>query len=231
MTSDFSDLDAPALVSAELRRQGVNAIGYGPPVGYERYVRILHPMNSGDDVDEAMMTWRTVAQMGSIDIGARTTWADVMAGIDARTARQPWFAFDLEPVPSTLPRAQCAALLRRLASVSTSSRCIFGTWDGYADLDRGVASAPHVDVVGRTTCVFVRPISVDVPDTTDRESPLRRFRAPNLWLAADRQWLVTTELYSLDTILAGTTSVIAAVKAESRLEVVDVDHSDLKFVS
>lgn len=231
MPYEPSAQNACAIAEAELRRQGRGATGYKPPLGYQRYVRIPHPLDPGDGDDEPTMTWSTVAHLGSVNMGARTTWGDLRMALDARTARQSWFAFDLEPVPSTLPRAHCAALSRRLVEISTSPWCIFGAWGGYADLNISVARAPSVDVVHRKTHVLVRRMSDGVPDTADHDSPVRRFRAPNLWLAADRQWLVTTELYSLDTIVAGTASVIDAVKTERMLEVIDLDQSDLRFVS
>lgn len=198
------------------RRPG--AIGYGPPDGYEAYARIFHPMYPGDRREAPIIGWADAAALGGFSLEATTSWEAIQAGISERKSREWWFDFDLEPVISTLPYESREVLSAILTAHVPSMPCWFGVWFGYADLDPMLRQLPLMEVARRETHVFPGDVSQGVTNTVDPSDPVRTDRGPNVWLAGDATWLVTTELYSTSTFVAGDADLIEAVVGDPRLE-------------
>lgn len=105
------------------------------PVGYERYVRILHPAL---DEDDQLVSWATAAHSRNHIITAADLF-ETVAGLDAQgnpTAEDSWVDTDL-PLDQ-LPEGQWQSLVKTLTGTDAADqRYVAGLWAGYAFIEGG----------------------------------------------------------------------------------------------
>lgn len=105
------------------------------PVGYERYVRILHPAL---DEEDQPVRWEAVARSRNHIITAADLF-ETVAGLDSQgdpVAKDAWVDTDL-PLDQ-LPEAQWQALVAELIRFTAAGQhCVAGLWAGYAFIEGG----------------------------------------------------------------------------------------------
>ncbi len=139
----------------------------------------------------------------------------------------------------------------------TPQHCHFGLWNGWGDLHRGSqamlqagtsarelvearrsageSALAFVDACavqpwwgGRTMWLFDGPIQAVTPigAPSGFDGSLRR-RAPQWWWPTDDAWFVGSEIDYPWTYLRGSAQLIESIHGDSRIESVQVKHSDL----
>ncbi len=104
------------------------------PVGYERYVRILHPAL---DEDDQQVTWAAVAASRNHILTAADLF-ETVAGLDSAgnpVAEDAWVDTDL-PLDE-LPENLWNQLAQHLIKATAGQKFIAGLWAGYAFIEGG----------------------------------------------------------------------------------------------
>jgi len=206
-------------------------VGSIAPQGFERYLRLFHPVELGD--------------------GSRQRWSDVarrngrvphpvmqFPAISTPPGRPPLDPHDPGPSTGCLPLPERRVLVERLkAATTTPDRCWFCVWDGWGFDDAGLAA--RVELPGRSYLLYGGAIEtalaplphggqgtallVNAP-ADGAEAPVAEggtwpsAQSPNLWWPEDRAWFVATEIDAASTYVGGPERLIRELLAEPALE-------------
>jgi hypothetical protein len=210
--------------------------------GYDRYARILHPVDLHDGhARPNLLRWADVCAATGYQPHRRMHWYDV-AGItisqtreepsgilvQGREARWP----DGEPHQGTLPRPELAVLRRVLREhTAPGSGCFFAVWEGQGWCDpppwateQALAGGGRLRHENRDYILLAGTLDTTLYESA-RENPHSE-RSANLFWPADRAWCVATEVDFDSTLVGGSTELIAAILAEPDLEVWEVEPDD-----
>ena len=223
------------VVEAMTARDG---IGFVVPDGYDRYARVLHPL-------EGRQRWRAVAPVY------------LRAGME--TYPYP-FPEPVQQVEGDMGAALVDALVPLLAaSTTTSQHCHYALWSGWGELHPGshtvayagrprglvrarervqrkseaalysfvAACAVQPWWGGRDMLLFDGPLDAvtTIGWRTPMDDRLHR-RSPQWWWPADRSWFVATEIDFPWSYVAGSTALIRSLMNDQRLETARVRPSD-----
>ena len=87
-----------------------------------------------------------------------------------------------------------------------------------------------MNVAYRETHVFAGVLDACLFNTCDVDDVVRVYRAPNVWLAKDANWMVTTELYATNTLVGGSAEVISELDEIPELEVLRIRSGEVLAV-
>jgi hypothetical protein len=124
-----------------------------------------------------------------------------------------------------LPKAECAVLVERLQSFTTTpDQCWFAIWEGFGGLDdqgvRARVDLPHRRYLLARGPIELAPANALVP-------PFEQ--SPNLWWPEDRAWVVATEVDYSWTYVGGPRALVDEVLADDRFEALPARLTDRPF--
>jgi hypothetical protein len=230
------DVSPARWVLDRLRPGGLNKLANFAPARFEAYIRIFHPAmyrpgTSTDLPNDHGLTWAEIGRRHNVALSPGVTFREV-AGLspDANEFAQ------LEPMAGALPPRLCNLLIAILRKhTRLADECWSCLWDGNGAFwsaahggppkdpaeDLVLEQVPRVDASTRRYFLCCGPIGstcefFDSIGTT-----------PNLWWPDDRAWVVTTEIDSYSTYVAGSSALATALLHSPRLETLEVPHSTL----
>jgi hypothetical protein len=179
------------------------------PSGFERYGRVLHPLDAPAR-DQQPGRWVDVASWSGVELVPGIDFPDIALPEHEPTGVEPWPG--QVPEVGTLHPADADALAALLTRhTGTPDRCWFCTWEGWGSVlfDEG----PRVELPGRTYALFAGSLA-DLPSLMERQHN----HSPNLWWPDDHAWCVATEIDLAWTYVGGPALLIGDVLADTRLE-------------
>lgn len=212
------------------------------PSGFEAYVRVLHPVDTG----EGYRSWAQVGAVTGRRVHPTAQWHSLIgAPSPDRQGSELWD--DGEPEQGNLPLEALLALCDVLARhTATPQDCYFAVWEGWGELHGSGArwgsddgwsplpallspeelATPRLQLPGRDYYLFRGPLSamrhlahVDDPDVWWSQSPA-------LFWPADRSWFMVTEVDFDSTIVAASASAAHEVIGSPDLEALTIGHND-----
>lgn len=224
------DESARAVKAAIETGRGPHPVGYAPRSGYAAYARILHPVPRGVGATIPDVTWAEVAEITGRAISPRTQWRELIAGAEDDLAERAFAFWESGPFDCGLPEQQCRALIELLDGFDGGDYT-FGVWAGFGDLQPSIARAEaNVDVAARETILLSGRLADAASNVASAPTGLQIFRSMNIWLPSTSEWLVTSDIYSTSSLVAGPAELIYAVAGDSRLEVLRIDAADVEAV-
>jgi len=219
-------------------------VGSVIPEGFEAYVRLLHPVETGLHGRE---TWRDVARRNGRIVHPEMQFHWISRPLGA----EPPDGYDRGNGPSwgSLPLPERMILVGILGQYTTrADTCWFGVWEGHDPLEHepdvewqsaGSPGALRAPVARRRS----RPLPPALPAV---ELPHRRYhlyrgqlekalsplpfdQSPNMWWPDDRAWFVATEVDYAWTYVAGSLLLADALMSDDRLEVLPARLEDQPF--
>lgn len=194
------------------------------PSGYERYVRIFHPVYESE---EHFVRWSTVAEQTGRVAHGRMDW-DAISWPTNPDAPDRWR--NAAPMEGTLPMRDGALLVDVLRQhTSTADLCWLAVWEGFGQLPRERKARLHhewrdyvllngnIGAVKRPLWRYVDPGWEDYDD----------YQSPNLWWPDDRAWIVATDIDLPWTDIAGSRGCIEEILAQPALESFPVGEHDM----
>lgn len=210
--------------------RGPDPIGYAPQTGYVAYARILHPIPRGVGATIPDVTWKEIAEITGRAILPHTQWHELIAGAEDDLDERAFAFWESGPSNRGLPAQQCRALIDLLGRADDSD-CVFGVWAGFGDLEPLIAGTePHVDVAARETILLSGRLTDAATNVASAPRGTPPFRSLNIWLPVTSDWLVTSDIYSDSSLVAGSVEVISAVVRDARLEALRIDAADVDTV-
>lgn len=174
-------------LAASLDRVGNLVTAIVPP-GYERYIRVLNPLELNDG---SLTSWSRVAVRNGLEASPWMQWDELKAHVDA-----PLYADDAEPEMGQPHPSLARALIRELRV--DPGRHYFASWTGYAEESRQpvIEFSPS----DREMLVYSGALIDDegfaiVPTTAAG-------RVPMYWWPEDLRWCVGQDLYARSLIVA-----------------------------
>jgi len=207
---------SPALwVLPELDTSSWGSVGSIMPGGYDAYLRILHPVETG----RSRMRWSAVA-----DSNGRIAHSVMQLHMINRPCGSP-VPLEHEPegyTAGSLPQPERAVLIDHLVKATTTpAACWFLVWEGLGAIGDGIKTR-RVHQPGRDhllTCGSVAEARNSITDGRDQ--------SPTMWWPEDRAWFVSTEVDFAWSYLGCTEVLATEILAENRLETFVVSRSDL----
>jgi hypothetical protein len=190
------------------------------PEGFERYVRVFHPVDVGHGRTER---WAEIAERNG-----RLVHPEMQLHVITRPiGTGPADGYDPGPGynSGSLPREERGVLAEHLRrATAASDDCWFCVWDGFGGMDdQGVEE--RVQLPGRN--YFLGRGSVDdaLPSVLDEPWD----QSANLWWPNDRAWVVATEIDYAWTYVGGTSELIQGLLDDPRLEALPARLTDMPF--
>lgn len=177
------------------------------PPGYERYVRILNPVEFGDG---SIMLWSDIVKRNGLEPSPWMQWDELKAHLG--TALSPDNA---EPAMGD-PHPNLATALIRELRVS-EDRYYFASWVGYAEASSQstIEFSPSRREMALYSGILIDETGSAVVPVTDAG------RVPMYWWPKDLQWCVGQDLYARSLIigcdLATAGRILAAPDLDSYL--------------
>jgi hypothetical protein len=216
------------------------------PAGFERYARVLHPVDEPAEDDGRPVRWADMAAWSGLPLRADAQFHSVALPPGPRPS----------PPPSTsqpregdlyLPDAEVlAAVLRDWTD--TPEDCWFCVWDGYGwdNHPRLAIFTDDGEPPAEIPDTLPDPVPQPVRDGARVQLPYRDYllyhgpveavaaigaltgceQSPNLWWPADRAWCVATEIDLQWTYVGGASALIDALLADGRIEVLPARPDD-----
>lgn len=221
------------------------------PLGFEAYVRILHPVQTGAD---AWASWAEIAARHGTLLTALSPYWRVAGG-----ARYGDRAAE-EPLEGCLPEHTFLALTEVLAAQSpggTGTPCVAAMWHGFgafrdsartlvtfstdgsqparqhaappSPYPRSVIDGPTLELPHReywtfecTLATAAEPSRYDLWEVGDRAG----WQSPQLLWPLDRSWCVATEVDDDSTLVGGSAGLVARILDDPRFEAFAIDPAD-----
>ena len=185
------------------------------PEGFHAYARLFHPVPVDPDRRER---WSDVAQRNGRIVHPEMQFHQ----ISVPRGQAPTELYGRhEPRHGTLLLDQRRALVEHMTkATATPDRCWFAMWEGFGGLDDSVIRE-RLKLPKRNYLLYTGEVARAL------ESPLGPIdQSPNLWWPEDRAWFVSSEIDFAWTYVGGAESLIAALLADSRLEVLPAALTD-----
>jgi hypothetical protein len=211
------------------------------PSGYDRYIRVLHPL--ADSGGDRSFRWTEFARPEALPIQADASLKDV---VGADVMDQAWLD-RYAPRDGSMPQRTCERLIEVLrAFTSAPDTCWMAVWDGWGgwwpggeytlvspkDLRRSRARSMHRArrrnrQKGRVVAGIER---VQRPGSRYYflfRAPIDKAwsfhgRTPQLWWGDDRSWIVSTDIEGFSTYLGCANDCADALLGSGDLETVEV---------
>jgi hypothetical protein len=181
------------------------------PVGYEAYLRILHPARASSP--DRTILWSTAARWAGCVIHPEVQWQAIADVINASPEALPWSE---EPSLGICPPEVITPLSEHLAEHTGSADSImFGMWVGFSDVRAVEKGAERFRLPGREYVLLHGPVAFAGEIVV---SPFSVRAGPNIWWPDDRAWCVATEVDHRSTYVGGTESCISSIERDARLE-------------
>ena len=183
------------------------------PLGFEAYVRILHPA-FGPPPDRTQLPWREIGERLHHSVHAETQWETLEELAAIAGGRPPWHE---DPAIGRCPPEVRTTLGEHLSRhTQTPAEIYYAMWIGFADVQSVVRQAPQFTLPGREYALLNGPITA-FPSVIESKSA--HIAGPSLSWPADRAWCVATEIDFRWTYVAGTEAFVSAMQVDQRLEV------------
>lgn len=191
-------------------------VGSVVPVGFEGYVRLLHPAYR----DGEPVTWRRIADANRCTIHSQVQFGNIAGSWQASRNPQLWTR---APQPGTLPLELARALVGVLRSHTPSSeRCWFAVWVGWGQ--PGTADRlPRLVTDQREYYLASGPLDDTLRGVYGESAG---YQSASMWWPDDRSWFVSTEVDLAYTYLGGTRECVAAVAGHPKIEAVATGLAD-----
>lgn len=203
------------------------------PRGFSAYARVLHPVTDLSAVppwpgEPPRARWADVlagpAGAGGLLHRPRLRFDDVLDALPA-SARDRWGP----PEEGELEEEPFGRLCDHLAmATATPDDCRAVVWDGGYDIRPELRPAARVSLPHRDCWIFTATLD-DIRERgwspeDDASVPTVHFPAPAvLWWPVDRAWVVSNDVDSDSTLVAGAPDLVAGLTADAALECVTVD--------
>lgn len=194
-------------------------VGSIVPAGFGVVVRVMHPLDAGDERDKT--TWAAVAEANGRVAHPNMQLHNIATPVGERPRHDNRFGWNVWD--GDLPEAEMRALRSTLQAFTPGhSECVFGVWDGYGGMEipPSVRDTP-LRIPNRHHHLLVGEL-----EDLDQAWELLGRQAPNLWWPANRTWCVVSEIDFAWTYIAGTEDLGAALEASSLLETYRVTYDD-----
>ncbi|MHA7218297.1 hypothetical protein ACX80L_05340 [Arthrobacter sp. MDT1-48-3] len=193
-------------LAAALDRTG-NLVTSVIPPGYERYVRILNPVEFSDGT---IMPWSDIVERNCLEPSPWMQWDELMAHLG--TVLSPDNA---EPAMGDPHPSLATPLIRELRA--NENRYYFASWVGYgeASSEATIEFSPSAREMALYSGILIDETGSAVVPVTDAG------RIPMYWWPKDLQWCVGQDLYARSLIigcdLATAGRILAAPDLDSYL--------------
>jgi hypothetical protein len=210
------DGKAGTWLEQKIRGFGEN-VGSVVPTGFERYVRVFHPITTGPD-----RRWSGLAARHG-----RVAHAEMQFHLISNPPGSAPAGYEpLEAMAvGTLPRSELhviAAILER--HTSTPNRCHFAIWEGFGI--RPLATPPVPDLarlhLPNRAYVLMHGTVADASDAFDRLEE----QSANLWWPDDHAWCVASEIDFGWTYVGGSRIAISELLAAPEIEAMEARVTD-----
>lgn len=206
-----SDHQRAASLADSLDRVGQQVTAFVPP-GYERYVRILNPIEIAPGL---LIMWSDVVKRGGLETSPWMQWDEVTVSPEAMPANNS------QPGMGNSPTSLAKALIRVLDL--DSNRFNFATWKGYAE--EGGKSVIEFSPAHRAMVLYSGQL-VDEEGTafvpiTDSG------RVPMYWWPDDLSWCIGQDIYARSLILGCDDATAGKVLADPGLEAYLIRETDI----
>lgn len=179
------------------------------PDGFERYIRLFHPV-AGDG--GRYERWGEIAERNGRQVHPEMQLHMISrpAGTAAPDGYQPGAGYSA----GSLPKDQRGVVVEHLRqATSTPGDCWLCVWEGFGGMDhQGVDE--RVELPARSYLLARGSIEDALPSVLDPPWD----QSPNLWWPSDRAWFVATEIDFAWTYVGGSSALIEALLDEPRLE-------------
>lgn len=197
-------------LATSLDPTGQQVTAFVPP-GYERYVRILNPIEIAPGL---LVMWSDVVKRGGLETNPWMQWDEVTVNSEAMPANnsQPDMG---NPHPSL-----AKALIRALDL--NSSRYNFATWEGYAEEDgKSVIefSPSHREMVLYSGNLVNEKGTPIVPITNSG-------RVPMYWWPDDLHWCMGQDIYARSLIIGSDIATAGKILADPELDAYLIRETD-----
>ena len=218
-------------------------VGSVVPEGFEAYVRLLHPVETGADRRER---WGDVARRNGRIVHPEMQFHWISRPLGAKPPddhdRGDGTSWGSLPLPE---RMTLVEVLGRYTT--TVDSCWFCVWEGHHPLNEAEVEWHRAGSPGaRDARRRRRPSRPEVPALPQVELPHRRYylyrgpldkalgplpfdQSPNMWWPDDRAWFVATEVDYAWTYVAGPRRLADALLSDDRLEVLPARLEDQPF--
>lgn len=197
-------------LATSLDPTGQQVTAFVPP-GYERYVRILNPIEIAPGL---LVMWSDVVKRGGLETNPWMQWDEVTVNSEAMPANnsQPDMG---NPHPSL-----AKALIRALDL--NSSRYNFATWEGYSEEDgKSVIefSPSHREMVLYSGNLVNEKGTPIVPITNSG-------RVPMYWWPDDLHWCMGQDIYARSLIIGSDIATAGKILADPELDAYLIRETD-----
>jgi hypothetical protein len=236
----------------------IHQVGHAVPAGYERYLRLFHPVHAG----EQTIRWRDVASASGKLFHPLAQFRNLLAESDDELLAQVF--------PGSLQYPELSRLVEVLLPWTGDQRCFFAYWEGFgdylADFLRTLTDDPRWPESVQDTSFQVTggrqvPVAAQArwpravkdasfrlsgeeyivlsgrldsvlpsPDPSPDEDDFYPILSPQLWWPLDRRWFVATVFDRDFTLIGAPRGLAEALLADQVLEVAEVDwHDDISL--
>jgi hypothetical protein len=199
-------------LAALLDRTG-NLVTSVVPPGYERYVRILNPVEFGNG---SVMLWSDIVERNGLEPSPWMQWDELKAHLG--TALSPDNA---EPAMGDPHPSLATALIRKLQV--NEGRYYFASWIGYAEAnsEATIVFSPSRREMALYSGVLIDGTGSAVVPVTDAG------RVPMYWWPKDLRWCVGQDLYARSLIVGCDLATAGGILAASDLDSYLIRESDM----
>lgn len=183
------------------------------PPGYERYVRILNPVEFGDG---SVVLWSDIVKRNGLEPSPWMQWDELKAHLG--NALSPDNA---EPAMGDPHPSLAKALIRELRV--SEDRYYFASWIGYADISSQatIEFSPSGREMALYSGILVDETGSAVVPVTDAG------RVPMYWWPKDLQWCVSQDLYARSLIVGCDLATAGRILAAPNLDSYLIRESDM----
>jgi hypothetical protein len=173
-------------LAASLDRTG-NLVTSVVPPGYERYVRILNPVEFGDG---SVMQWSDIVERNGLEPSPWMQWDELKRHLGTALAPD-----NAEPAMGGPHPSLVTVLIRELRA--NEDRYYFASWIGYAETnsEATIEFSPSGREMALYSGSLIDETGAAVVPVTDAG------RVPMYWWSKDLQWCVGQDLYARSLIV------------------------------
>lgn len=189
-------------LATSLDRGGQQVTAFVPP-GYERYLRILNPIEIAPGL---MLMWSDVVKHAGLETSPWMQWDEVTVSPEAMPANNS------QPDTGN-PHPSLAKALIRVLSLD-SRRYNFATWEGYAEEDG--ESVIEFSPVGREMVLYPGKL---VDEKRNAIVPITDSgRVPMYWWPDDLHWCIGQDIYARSLIIGCDAATAGKILADPELD-------------
>lgn len=184
------------------------------PTGFERVVRVLHPL--GDENG----TWAEVAEANHKTMHPLVQWGSIAPHFDGIGR-----GGDEDPEEGSTPAPTMSAILQHCPA---QDEVVYGVWYGWGTWPQDDNDDPLMATWGRYYRLFAA--NKDAHTEWPGDGPSGGGRCANLTWPRDRSWCIAAEIDWDSTLVACSNEVADHLLADTRLETFEVGyHDDLSW--